>query len=120
MADVALDFGKWCIGRYTTVSPLASVFILIFSSFLIAVISKFVCETKAYSKFISYLHHGQMFWTRNDMKGKHWDYMVCPECKKFEIQGDTNKCSISAEVHELCKKRHLVLNVWECVNFKKK
>ncbi len=118
IADTLLDFGKWAIGRYTEVTPIVSVAVLIFGSCLIAIISRYVSELKGIKAFLAYHHHGKMCWTREDMKGKHWDYMVCPDCIDFEIQdGDANKCPISAEVHELCLRHHLVLSVWECPKF---
>jgi hypothetical protein len=121
VSDILLDFGKWSIGRYTEVTTTISIMILIFGSCIIAIISKHISELKGVKKFIEYLHHGKMCWTREDMKDKHWNYMICPDCIDFEIQkGDNNRCYISAEVHELCLKYNLVLSVWECPIFKKK
>lgn len=121
VSDILLDFGKWSIGRYTEVTPFISLLILVFGSCVLAVITKHVSELKEVKKFIEYIHHGEKCWTRKDMKDNHWDYMICPDCTDFEIrEGDDNKCFISSKVHELCMEHHLVLNVWECPNFKKK
>jgi len=120
VADILLDFGKWAIGRYTEITPFISFVILIFGSCIIAVISNYVSSFKEVKKFISYLHHKNMCWTRKDMKSKHWDNMLCTDCSEFKIRiGKPNKCHISAKIFELCVEQCLILNVWECPKFKK-
>lgn len=62
---------------------------------------------------LKYAHHNIPVWVRADLKGKHRDYCLCYECKKFKPNTSEN-CPIAQAVYENCVKFGITTPMWEC------
>ncbi len=67
--------------------------------------------------FERYVHHGdRLVWVRNDLRGRHRDFCLCSDCRRFH-PGSTGNCPIAAMLYQLCINHDLVTPVWECPRF---
>lgn len=121
LLDIAFDCGKWALGRYTMVSPLVSILMIVGFSALLACIVELIYRARRRQErqYEQYLHHKAKVWVAKSQKGNHWRSSLCPNCEYFSP--DTlNNCLIESVVHTTSRDNHLVLVVWECPKFKKR
>jgi len=60
-------------------------------------------EYRSIDNVIKYNHHGADVLVKKELKGKHADFCLCYQCKKFH-PGDSNNCPISNDVYQNCVK----------------
>lgn len=116
--DSTFDFGKWLIGRYTTISVFVSILLLVGFSFLLAGIVEVIHRRRAAQErhIEQYIHHKVKVSVHKGDIGNHWGHSLCPECKFFKPDTKEN-CLIETTVHTTCRLNHLVLVIWECPKF---
>ena len=58
-------------------------------------------------------------WVRSDLKGKHREYCLCHNCKKFHPnpEGREDNCPIANEIYDICIDLGMTIPVWECPDF---
>lgn len=73
--------------------------------------------------YIKYEHHGINVSVRKDLKGKHREYCLCYDCRKFipiELPYGKENCPIASLLFAVDKEHGITTPVWECKEFKKK
>lgn len=116
--DSSFDFGKWAIGRYTEISVVISVILLISFSALLAFIVEMIHHFRRIQerRYEQYYHHKIRVWVRNGQKGKHHESSLCPECELFKPDTADN-CHIESTIHTLARLNHQAIVIWECPQF---
>lgn len=71
-------------------------------------------------KFVFYTHHKNPVWVKSELLGKHKEYCLCYNCKKFKPEPRWKNCLIANEVYALDCRFGLVTPVWECPEFVRK
>ena len=67
-------------------------------------------------RFTQYEHHGQRVWVRADLMGKHRQYCLCFDCKRFH-PGEQGNCPKAQQIYGNCVRHCVVSPVWECPTF---
>jgi hypothetical protein len=121
LLDIAFDFGKWALGRYTEVPFFVSALMIVGFSAILATVVELIhrVRRKQERHYEQYTHHKVKVWVSKEQKGRHWRSSICSDCEYF-LPDTSDNCLIESVVHITCRDNHLVLNVWECPNFKKK
>jgi len=73
-------------------------------------------EYRSICNVIKYNHHGADVLVKRELKGKHAEFCLCYQCKKFH-PGDANNCPIANAVYQNCVKYNVVTPMWECPEF---
>ena len=67
-----------------------------------------------------YPHHNIYVYVREDLKGKHRDFCLCWDCKKFKPGDREKNCSIANLLYSVCVECGLTTPVFECPEFVRK
>ena len=65
----------------------------------------------------TYLHHGEVVWVREDLRGKHREHCLCHACQNFNPGLPEKNCPIANLLYAVCLAENLVTPVWECPKF---
>ena len=66
-----------------------------------------------------YTHHQKLVWVNSELKGHHWEYCLCAQCGRFNLDrrlGPPN-CLMAESLYGVCKRYNLVTPVFECPQF---
>ena len=121
LLDAFFDCWKWALGRYSAISPLLSVLVIVGSSALLASVVEIIHKVRRIRErcLEQYLHHKAKVWVRKGQKGNHRKASLCTDCAFFEPDSASN-CLIESVVHVTSRDNHLALVVWECPKFEAK
>ncbi len=116
--DVCFDFGKWGLGRYTTVPTFISIFAIVSFSAVLAGAVELIHKIRRNKdkRHEQYIHHKAKVWVTKGQKGNHWKSSLCPECALY-LPDTLDNCLIESTVHITSRDNHLALVVWECQGF---
>lgn len=62
----------------------------------------------------NYERNGKKAWVRSDLKGRHKEFCMCWDCKKFTPDTEDKGCPIIKQVLDTAAHHNIVLPVWEC------
>jgi len=71
-------------------------------------------------EYEQYEHHGNIVWTRKDLKGKHRDHCLCHNCEKLNLVERASNCPKANLLYALCCALGMATPVFECPDFEEK
>ena len=71
-------------------------------------------------KYEKYMHHGRIVWGESLLKGKHRDYCMCWDCKKFNPDDREKNCKIANLLFAVDCATGITTPVFECEKFEEK
>lgn len=67
-----------------------------------------------------YVHHGQVVYAMEGLKGLHRDHCLCFQCARFNLEDPEHNCKRAALLYALCRLLNMVTPVWECADYSSK
>ena len=67
--------------------------------------------------YVRYDHHNLLVSVREDLKGRHREFCLCYDCKKFNPGDIELNCPVAQALYSFDRMEGLVTPVWECPTF---